>query len=359
MSIQTRVFSGIAGFARIVAKKVAAVVGLGLGFALVLALFGAASEGTQLTPLPKQQLLSLQHVAGDQFSEKSVVVLPISGVILGEPANEVLPFFSEGVVFGGVVRDQLRELVDREDVVGVLLVVDSPGGTVYGSHMIADAVKHYKEQTGKPVMAYVSGTAASGGYLAIAGVDEIVANTGSIVGSIGVISGPYKYYKDVVSEDGGLFFGGVVTQSGVETRYITAGESKDLGNPYRSLTEAEVAQVQSVVDAAYQGFVDEVVTGRSISEERVRNDTKAYIFDAVQAQEAELIDAVADRYSAYEALIQRSGESSESIKILEHTNELSPFDALLSARSSAITPQALCQTAQPLTYYGDLFSVCQ
>ncbi|PIY79413.1 MAG: S49 family peptidase, partial [Candidatus Pacebacteria bacterium CG_4_10_14_0_8_um_filter_43_12] len=194
-----------------------------------------------------------EYVVGKERSTQELLVIPISGVIMGEaePVEDWLAGISTGVTYGYQVKEELAKAAEEPNIKGILLQINSPGGTIYGSNAILDGVTEYKQKTGKPVVAYVNGLAASGAYWSAIGADKIVADTGTTIGSIGVIFGPFKYYDSVVSEDGGLLAGGVVTQKGIQTTYITAGKSKDLGNPYRQLTQEELGTLQNMVNQAY------------------------------------------------------------------------------------------------------------
>jgi protease-4 len=151
------------------------------------------------------------------------------------------------------------------------------------------------------VLAYVRGLSASGGMYAMAGADRIVADHGTLIGSIGVIFGPISHYSGVVATEGGLLGGGVETTGGITQEYITAGRSKDLGNPYRALTDEERAVLQTGVDNNYEQFVEHVANGRAINPADVQSDLGALIFDEQTALDKRLIDDIGNRDHAYAA----------------------------------------------------------
>jgi protease-4 len=286
---------------RTVAKTLAAVATFGVavfGLFVVLAVLAAGLGGTS----PGGGALPTSFVAGDEGNRNKLLAIPVTGIILGEDEDDDSLFASlQDVTYGYDVKADLEEAAERDDIKGVVLEMDTPGGTIFGSKAIADAVAAYRERTGRPVLAYVRGLSASGGVYAMAGADRIVADHGTLVGSIGVIFGPISHYDQVVATEGGLLGGGVETTGGITQEYITAGRSKDLGNPYRALTEEERAVLQTGVDNNYAQFVDHVATGRSIQASTVQTDLGALIFDEQTALEKRLIDEVGNRDRAYAA----------------------------------------------------------
>ncbi len=265
-------------------------------------------------------------VYGDNSASHTFVSIPITGVIMGDRAStsDWIELLSEsGVVYGYEVKDQLRELAENDDIDGVVLEINSPGGTIFGSQAIADGVELYRKKTDKPVVAFVSSMAASGGYWSAVSADYIVADAGTMVGSIGVIFGPLKYYEGVTSEDGGAFVGGVETTGGIETEFIMAGASKDLGNPYRRLTGAERAHLQKMVNGSYDQFVDYVAERRNLESSAIKQTVGALIYDELQAKEIGLIDWYGNKESAYDLLATKADVPTEDYKIIR---ELSPND---------------------------------
>jgi protease-4 len=332
------------------------------GIVGIVILGGVAAVFTQ-EELDEAQVAEYRVIEGDDDADVLLVSIPIEGVILGEPsANDVLNYFSElGVTYGYAVKQQLAELAEDDLVDGVILEIHSPGGTIFGSKAITDGVDAYKAKTGKPVFAYIGSMAASGGYWAAASADEIIADHGVTLGSIGVIAGPFKYYDSVVSEDGGAFLGGVVTQKGISTRYITAGTSKDIGNPYREMTEGEVAILQQAVNNAYQKFVNYVSQQRKISTEKITNELGAMIYDEQQSVQLELVDMIGNKQNAYQALADSISQDA-TYQVKQITVPLSFVETLLMSKQlfSQQPAVSVCPiNASILAYHGDITSLCR
>ena len=177
------------------------------------------------------------------------------------------------------------------NIKGVLLVVDSPGGAVAPSVEVAYAIKELKQI--KPVVVYASGVIASGSYYASIWADKIIANPGSMVGSIGVIM------QGVNAEE-------LMQKIGVSTQTVKAGKYKESGTPTRKWTEFEEKQLQSVIDDTYNMFISDVASARKLD---VKNHTifaDAKIFTSKQAKEVGLVDEVATLSYAQDSLIKLS-----------------------------------------------------
>ncbi len=300
-----------AAIGRTAVKAITAVVIFGAGMLIIpfflfamLAAFGAAvGGGVEEAGIPTAL------VAGEADADVKLVAVSVNGLILGEDrgAGGGGLFSPANVTYGYTVKEQLEELAEDDSIDGIILEVDSPGGTIFGSRAIADGVTAYREQTGKPVIAYVSGISASGGVYAMSGADQIYADYGTLVGSIGVIFGPFTTYNGVTAIDGGILGGGVTTEGGIEVEFLSAGRSKDFGNPYRPMTDEERSVLQEGLDDAYADFVTHVSDGRGIPADAIEQDLGALIFGEQQAVDNGLIDAVVNRDDSYQRAAEAAG----------------------------------------------------
>ena len=191
-------------------------------------------------------------------------------------------------------------LMADENNKGICLWLDTPGGAVYESDELYLKLKQYKDVTGRPIYAYMRKMAASGGYYVAAACDEVYANRNAWTGSIGVSLGT-------------LFdVSGFLDKHGVRTETITAGRNKAMGSNYEPLTDEQREVYQSLVDDAYDRFVEIVATGRGMTVKEARRLADGRIFTAGQALEAGLIDGIFGETEA-EAVITGMFEESPVI----------------------------------------------
>ena len=201
------------------------------------------------------------------------LVIGDSGLALGDKVGIVK---IEGVIMDSIdINRQINEFAEREDIKAVIIRINSPGGSVAPSQEIYREVKRLAKK--KDVVASMSSVAASGGYYIALGADEIVANPGTITGSIGVI---VQFMN----------FEGLLSKIGIAGNVIKSGEFKDTGNPLREMNETERKVLQALVDDVQSQFVDAVVEGRELKPEVVRKLADGRIFSGAQALEYGLVD---------------------------------------------------------------------
>ena len=300
-------------------------------------------------------------IRGEEASENRVLQVPITGVILTESTSVAGPFdfLEEGVTYGYTIKETLRRAADDSTIKAVLLTINSPGGTIPGSKAISDGIAYYRETTGNPVYAHIRDVGASGGYWAAVTTDRVYVDTGSIVGSIGVMMGPFVYYNNPVEE--GSFLGSVTTEGGIEHTYFTGGEYKDTGSPYRRLTPEERDHWQRSINNEYAVFVSHVARHRKIPTERIVQDIKALPYDSLQARELGLVDVIGSEETALADLTDRAGLG-DAYQVVEEKTKGDFFTDLFSAYTRTKTPAAstvcmLCNT--PLFLYDRTYSLYQ
>jgi signal peptide peptidase SppA len=184
---------------------------------------------------------------------------------------------------GGCASDDVRQAVNAaaadDSVKCIMLHVDSPGGSLYGTAELAAAIRAARDS--KPVVAMVDSVAASAAYWAASQATEICMTPGGDVGSIGV----YSMHEDLSK---------ALEAEGVKTTFVFAGEHKVDGNPFEPLSEAAKEQIQSRVDAAYADFVAAVASGRGVSTKDVEtNYGQGRTFSAKDALAAGMVDRIA------------------------------------------------------------------
>jgi protease IV len=190
------------------------------------------------------------------------------------------------------VLEQIEKAGSNNNVKGVLLVVDSPGGAVAPSIEIAYAIKRLKAK--KPVVVYAQGTIASGSYYASIWANEIVANPGSMVGSIGVIMQ-------------GANMSELMDKIGIATQSVKAGKYKQVGTPDREWKPFEVNELNKVIQGTYDMFTKDVADARGLDIKKRDQFANAHIFTAQQAKDVGLIDSLGVSHNAKMKLILLSG----------------------------------------------------
>lgn len=289
------------------------------------------AETTQTSPDAEYEYLV---VDGDSNAENSFLTIPVSGVILTEAAGD-LGFFNflgeGGVTYGYDVYKQIERAAEDDSIAGIILEINSPGGTIGGARAIADGVEDYREYTGKPVVAHIVDTGASGGYWAAISADRVIADYGSTVGSIGVIMGPFVQYNNVVAEGGIL--GGVETEGGIEYRYFSAGRYKDTGNPYRDMTPEEERHWQTSLENEYEQFVNYVSTRRSIAPDTIRNQITALPYETERALQLNMIDGIGNKMYAQDVLADLAGLELGDYNMIEEQPFFGFFESLFGVQS--------------------------
>ncbi len=206
-------------------------------------------------------------------------VVPVVGAIqnLGnDPYSPYAPSYCHDDTL-----NHIKLLAESENNAGILLYLNTPGGTVYESDELYLALMNYKEQTGRPVWAYMADMCASGGYYVAAAADHIMANRNTTTGSIGV----YVALTDT---------SGLYEKLGIETVLVKSGENKGTGMEGVPITPAQREVYQSVVDESYEQFVALVAEGRALPDGEVRALADGRIYTGAQAQKLGLVDELGD-----------------------------------------------------------------
>lgn len=214
----------------------------------------------------------------------------------------------------GSLISQLRQAEEDDAVVAVILRLNTPGGSVVASDEVYGQVRDLR-RAGKPVVASMGEVAASGGYYISSAADRIVANPSTITGSIGVI----MVLVNLEGSTGKL---------GVEPIVIKAGRLKDIGSPFRDVTQEELAIFQSLIDEAYGRFVSVVAEGRHLSEAAVRTLADGRPYSGAQAKRLDLVDALGDFDDAVDVAERLAGVDDPTV--VRYTRRLSLADLVFS-----------------------------
>ncbi len=218
----------------------------------------------------------------------AVALIHLDGVIAGT-----------GSIYNGIVTpeyfvDQLEQAEADPTVRAILIRVDSPGGTVAASQEIAMEIARVT----KPVVVSIGDVCASGAYMVSSQCDEIIATPTSSVGSIGVIA-------QIPNVEG------LLDTLGIEFQVLTAGEYKDAGSPYRSLTATETALFEEYIDVAYREFIRIVAEGRQMPEAKVEEMANGWIWPGTVALDMGLIDSIGTYNDALDRAAELGGIEGE------------------------------------------------
>jgi len=244
----------------------------------------------------------------DLSMEDRVALIRVEGVILDSQAT---------------ITD-LKRFAENPYVKAVVLRIDSPGGGVVPSQEIFDAVQRVRNKNNKAVVASMGTVAASGGYYIAAATDRIIANPGTLTGSIGVI-------METANVEG------LLKKIGVEGIVVKSGKFKDIGSPLRKMTDEEQALLQSVMDDVHKQFIDAVAEGRAMEVDAVQALADGRIFTGRQAKEAKLIDELGNLDDAIQLAADIAGIEGEP-KVVEPRRRFS-LRELIESRLSVIFPK--------------------
>ncbi len=205
---------------------------------------------------------------------------------------------------------------DNSSVKAIVLRVDSPGGGVAASQEIYEAVKRARAK--KPVVCSMAEVAASGGYYISCVCDSIVANPGTLTGSIGVIM------EFPVAEE-------LLKKIGLRFEVLKAGENKDIGSPFRAMRPEERALLQGMIDDVHAQFIQAVADGRGLPYDSVKAIADGRVFSGKQALALRLVDKLGTLDDAIELAARMAGISGKPRTTRERRRSINILDLLSSA----------------------------
>lgn len=265
-----------------------ALAGVAVGFGLpVVALIGliiaVGFSAAQLTGTAAPSAPHYTQISGPE-SGPAVAVLDVVGPIVSGATSS---FETRAMTASGDLVPLIHRAAANPDVAALVLRLNSPGGSVVGS----DEIYHALRETQKPVVAFLQEVAASGAYYISMAAGHVVANPNSLTGSIGVI-GQFPNAEALMEK------------IGVQVTTIKSGVAKDIGNPFRAMSDEEQAIFQDIVDETYGRFVDVVAHGRNLPAEQVRKLADGRIYTGHKALEVGLVDALGYQQNAIDAAVR-------------------------------------------------------
>jgi protease-4 len=245
------------------------------------------------------------------------------GIALGE---KVALVHVEGPIFEAKSAvDEMKEYLSDPSIKAIVLRVDSPGGGVAASQEIFAIVKRAASE--KSVVVSMGSVAASGGYYISAPATRILANPGTITGSIGVI-------LEIPNVQG------LMDKVGVRTEVIKSGKHKDLASAFRTMNDEDRRVLQNVIDDVYEQFIEDVADARDLGVDEVRRMADGRIYTGRQALELGLIDELGGLEEAIKLSAELTGIEGEP-HVVTKEEEFSLFDFLtgkVSARFPDVIP---------------------
>ena len=211
------------------------------------------------------------------------------------------------------VVEELNDYAEDSSIKAIVLRIDSPGGGVVVSQEIYNAVRNARKE-GKKVVASMGTVAASGGYYVAAAADRIVANPGTLTGSIGVKMEFANIEK-------------LLEKIGVKGMVVKAGEYKDVGSPFREMSEQEKKLLQDVIDDVHSQFITAIAEGRNLQEAEVRAIADGRIFTGRQALDLKLVDQLGDLSDSIKVAGELVGIKGKP-RVIEKRKKMPFFDYL-------------------------------
>lgn len=261
----------------------------------------------------------------------TIAVVTLHGpIVSGRGGPQVLPFGNSSAG-GDTIAAAIREAAADDEVSAIVLRVDSPGGSVTGSETIWREVVRARE-AGKPVVASMGSVAASGGYYVSMAADEIVANAGTITGSIGVVTGK-------------LITRGLKDKLGVGSDSVRTNANADAWSADAAFTPEQLAQVEAEADLFYTDFVERVAQGRNMSVDAVDAVARGRVWTGADAKERGLVDTLGGLHTAIDRAKVRAGHGADTqVRVLSYPGS-SVLDVLRPKPSSqpaaATLPEAV------------------
>lgn len=276
---------------------------------------------------PKQQAIRKEKNSNEviktfskkeSFNTPATALIKIRGVI--QESSDSKPWASSQNP--SQIAEKIRDLAEDKNVHSLLLDINSPGGTVASVQDIYNALNYFRSKN-KPVVALFRDVSASGGYYIATAADKIVAQPGTITGSIGVIMQ-------------GANFAPLLEKIGVSFKPIKSAKHKDIGSPYREMTEEEQQLLQDMINDTYAQFFNAVKKARpSIPEEKLRLYADGRVWTGSQAKALGFVDELGGMEEAKKLLEQMTGV--KDIKIRNaNSSAISELGLIFSSAQSKL-----------------------
>ena len=245
-----------------------------------------------------------------------VILFFITAVVINQNYKKnpfIAKIYLEGMITSeSNLIEKIDELKQKQNLKGILLTINSPGGTFVSSKEIYDTIKFFDEKI--PIAIYMKEVATSGAYLVSLGADQIFANTGTITGSVGVI---------LQTADISV----LLNKIGVSPLVIKSGDLKAIPNPLEKTNDEQIEYIKNVVLLMQEEFSKIVKLERELTWDNLEKISDGRIFTGNQAKEINLIDEIGAENDAIDWIKKKAGLD-DNIKIIDYAKEDSFFDFL-------------------------------
>jgi protease-4 len=244
-----------------------------------------------------------------------LAVLTLSGIIVS--GRSVYDPLNGALAGSDTVVEQIRQIRDDESIRAMVLRIDSPGGSSVASDVIWRELMITREaRPSMPIVASMADLAASGGYYVAAPAHAIVAQPGTLTGSIGIYGGK-------------IAIGGTLEKLGVTTETIRSGKNSDFGSPFAPFTPEQRTKLMAYMEHFYEGFVQKVATSRRTSRDRVDAVAQGRVWTGQQAQQHGLVDALGGLQVAVNVAKERAGiPADEDVELVGYPPRRTVLEAL-------------------------------
>lgn len=266
---------------------------------------------------PKVSIEDLRQIRVHNESwepRNKIGVIYVSGGITEGPSSRDF-LFGEASAGSASVVEQIFEARQNEQIKGLVLRINSPGGSALASDEIYRALVRYKEETKNPVIVSMADVAASGGYwIAMAG-DEILANPSTITGSIGIYAGKVNFER-------------LYEKLGVQHTVLKTNEKADQNSNHRAYSEAEKQVIQNNLLDFYRVFIERVSKGRKLDIKQVEEVAQGRIYTGDQALKIKLVDGLGDLSDAINRVKEKANIKTAEVGVIHFSQAGTAFESL-------------------------------
>ncbi len=276
-----------------------------------------------MTPSFFPQTSPLQEIVLSGKGREKVLLIDISGILTSAKPSGVLNRLFDRLSLPTRFKEELTKAAEDEQVKAIVFRINTPGGTVTAADILYHEIQELKKTRKIPVIASIMDLGTSGGYYVAMAADRVVAHPSSVTGSLGVIMLT-------------LNASGLMEKIGIRADTVTSGPHKDMGSPFRTMTDQDRVIFQGVIDSFYARFLHVIEQGRpNLKPETIRQLADGRIYSAPQAKEHGLIDAI--------------GYVDDALQLAKHEAGIEEAQVIMYQRAGGYHPNIYAQGSGKLT----------